>query len=412
MKAKIRMLLFCFAIFAIAFSAKAAVVSEMSFESLGYDDFLVEETEKENCFEVFFDIPEEVNLEHDYYVLTINAAFSPIGSADSHIKIFLNEQQNPLKVLEPIAFKTGKYRLTLPKNELRRRNLLKICAKAAIPTKSVLVEKNSIIGAYKMADFLSEGAFQLIPDTYRPAVGEEFRLKVLLKNLGSEAANVEVIYKREALEEKLPEFVFVRGNPKIGKELKAYNYALKRADQVEFEYVVKAMKSGQYTLLPAVARYVDTFGEFAEVESNRPQIIVVEPQRRLKAYISSEDRLFDLSNKIGMTVILKNDSVDTLKHVQAFLRLPAEVTAATSQLPAIKELKAGETTEIKVKLAAEKSGTYKIGCGVEYFVGDKGERSECDDVMLTLEEKGADYALLVVVGFILIGLIAYFFIAS
>ncbi|MFH1225218.1 MAG: hypothetical protein V1676_05440 [Candidatus Diapherotrites archaeon] len=393
--------------------AAGATLKENGLDSLGYSDFIVSGADRNVCTEYAFIKPADLNR-MAYPVLSIHAQFSPVESAGADISVYLNNDENAVAVVRADKFTNGWARFDLPWELLEEKNTAKVCARTSYTTTEIKVLKDSLLGYYFKPDFGRVGAFtkMIVPKTPKP--GQEFEVRVRLFNYGSEGAKAELKYVRNALEDRLPELMFVKGDTGFSGEIGPCVTRSEDANcivpaEAGFGYLVRAKKPQQMTLLPAILRYENVFGETVERESNRQTITVVQPEIRVRAFLLVDGDAQKAGAASKATLGVKNEGIDTLYNISAVVLPQQGLQVEGNGRAAISSIAPGETKYTDFSLTAGQAGNYGLGCRLGYLDYNAVE-TECSTANVIYEAVGIDPALIGagVLLLVAIGVYAYF----
>lgn len=405
-----------FALFLLISSASAEVVVENTFTELGYTGFEVEGKVEEECASYFFDNPliedtPAYNLQ--YTVVSLHARFLPVEDKYAEVKVILNGDVNAAE-LGPSAFLDGWARIELPKEKLRERNSLRVCAKTTIDTNKIEILGNSIIGRYRKLDFPKEAGFGVHVSNREPSVNERFVVTVTLRNYGSEPADVKMRYRRQSLDERTSEFEIVSGDTSwegtIGAcEVRDENAFCKRPATVRFEYVAKIARAVQFTMLPAIVEYKNVFGEPVLRESNRVVFDVQVPEISVNPFFSTGEEKLTVGEINKLKLIVKNQGQDRLENIDVFLEPDSGLIVFGEEKKQIATIMPGEVVQFDVNVTAETAGEFNIGCKLQYLDYNVVE-SDCRELELEFEQMSVDIMVIGGVVLVLIGVLVYAYI--
>jgi len=249
-----------------------------------------------------------------------------------------------------------------------------------------------------MPDFSRRGGFVKFIVPEKPKAGGEFEIRVTLLNAGSEAAEVDVVYRRGTLEERMPALVFVKGNNSFSGEVPAcvkrdVNTNCVVPGHAEFSYFARANNAGQMTLLPAILKYAGQFGEMVEIESNRQTIIVVQPEIRVKPFLLIENDVRKTGEFEKVGIGLKNEGTETIYNISAKVFMKDDVMTYGEGTARIPSIAPGETIYTDWEFSAAEAGVYEFGCVLNYLDYNVVE-TRCKTAKISYENRGLDPALI------------------
>ncbi|MBI2597716.1 MAG: hypothetical protein HYW50_00805 [Candidatus Diapherotrites archaeon] len=353
----------------IASFAGAATVLETKLSDLGYSDFSVEKQGETNCLNVQFNPPSDLN--HEVYgIVSVHAEFLPTTSKKSLIAVFLNGKK--VGSVTSVDFADSLARFNVRQGEIVEENLLKICGTTSFETQRIKIFSDSTIGYYFKPDFEKEGAFELLVFPQEPNVLEEFKVTAILKNFGSESTDVILNYRKDELEKETPETELVKGETTTTRTISA---CAKRApdssciepSEVRFEYLLRPKIVGPISLLPAIAEFQNPFGETVFLESDRPIVKIVEPEVKIKPFVSVQKEQFLPGEKTAAKLIITNEGKDPLFNLFLKIEIDGLTLLRGAESETIEVIKAGESIEREYTLSAIEPGEFSIGCSIDHL---------------------------------------------
>src|SRR3989344_3474779 len=350
--------------------AFAGTFKETSIRSLGYGEFEIEGANQKGCTEVEFLRTTDLNYETQP-IFSLHSEFIPLAGKQDEIEVFFNNSLEPVASLKPNDFLDGWARVRLPFSEFSEKNHINICVGTGESGTKIVIHNDSIIGYYSKANFEDEGAFYISVTPPSPDLLDEFRVDVVLKNLGTEDANVVLKYRKDYLERETPETQLVKGKTimstliekcterdELGKCIKPH--------EVSFSYYLRPKLKGMISLLPAIAEYENPFGELTVLESNRPNVIIREPEIKVKAFVQIPDQEIIEGQNIGAKIIVTNEGAKALQNIEVKV-LNNRLGLYGSDKALIDVLGSKETKEYPFTLKAVEVGRQEKGRDVTYL---------------------------------------------
>lgn len=409
-----RYLLFAIGVLAMLGFVHGAVIVETAFSELGYEDFRLEGADKYGCADFAFSGGSDTNWE-EYAAVSLHAEFLPVGEGVA-VEVYLNDMNKAVRELHGGDFTGGWARLTLPGELLAEENSLRVCCRSSYTTTRINLLKDSKVGYYLMPDFSRPGAFTKTISVEKPKVAESFSVIIKLRNYGSEAADVELLYRRATLEDKLPRLMFLHGKTSMKGTVPACierdaNTNCILPGEIGFEYAAKAEVAERMTLLPAIVLYATIFGESVEQESNRQTINVVQPEIKIKAFLLAEKELLGLGEADGMSLAVKNEGSDTLYNIMVGLETAQGLEVNGMPQQRISVINPGETKYLDFSVTSGKQGMYGAGCKITYLDYNVRETA-CDPINVRYEGFSIDPVLIYGAVLLAVGLGVYVYFVS
>ncbi len=388
----------------------AATISETTFAGLGHQGFVLEAPKDTGCFDVPF--AENIDSNYEVYgVISIHADFSPIASKKSVVDVFLNNEK--IGSVKSIDFANGFARYNTPQGKILEENDLRICAASSFETTKIEILSDSKIGYYLKPDFEKPEAFELHVNEPSPRVLEEFTVTATLRNFGSEPANVLLKYRKDSLEKETPETELLKGQTQVtgvipACKIRAADASCTQPGEVEFNYQLRPKLVGPISLLPSTVEFENPFGEIVLVESDRPTIWIVEPEIKIKPFISVEKEQFISGEKANARLLITNEGHNPLYNL--YVRLDSGSLAMLKGTPAetIEIILPNETISREFMLSTVDRGTFGLGCSIDYLDYNVMQ-SRCENVALEFKNPSIDITIAAAFVLVLIsvGIYAY-----
>ena len=353
-----------------AASAAATTYKETTLRNLGYPNFDVEGVGMQKCTGVEFLKTTDLNFETQP-IFSVHAEFLPVAGKQDEVNVFFNNSLDPIAALKPKDFVNGWARVTMPFAGFEEKNHINICVRTGDSGNKIVIHNDSIIGYYAKADFEEEGAFYITVTPASPDLLDDFRVDVVLKNYGVEDANVVLKYRKDYLERETPETQLVKGKTILMTRIDGCTERdelgrCTNPHEVTFAYYLRPKIKGMISLLPAVVEYTNPFGETTVLESNRPDVIIREPEIKVKAFVQIPDQEIIEGQNIGAIIIVTNEGARTLQNIEVKV-LNNRLGLGGSDKALIDVLEGKETKEFPFTLKAIESGKQEIGCTITYL---------------------------------------------
>ena len=351
-------------------SALAGTYRETEIGDLGYPEFSVEGAGNQGCTEMEFLRTDDLNYETQP-IFSIHAEFLPVAGKQDEMSVFLNGKSEPVSILKPKDFINGWARVRLPFSELKNENNLNTCIRVGDTATKITIHNDSKIGYYSKPDFESDGAFYIKVTPASPDFLDEFRVDVVLRNYGNEDSNIVLKYRKDYLERETPETQLVRGKTIINTIIEKCTERdsggkCTNPHEVSFSYYLRPKVIGMISLLPAIVEYTNNFGELSVVESNRPNVIIREPEIKVKAFVQIPEQEVIVGQTIDAKIIVTNEGNRTLQNIEVRM-LNNRLGIAGSDKAFIDVLQGKETKEFGFNLKALEAGKQEIGCDITYL---------------------------------------------
>ena len=350
--------------------AGALTYRETALRGLGYTNFEVEGIEAQDCTGVEFIKTTDLNYELQP-IFSLHTEFLPLAGKQDEINIFFNNSLEPIAALKPKNFLNGWARVTLPFSKFEEKNHINFCVRTGEIGNKIVIHNDSTIGYYSKADFDEEEAFYIKVTPLSPDLLDEFRVDVVLRNFGTEDANVVLKYRKDYLERETPETLLVKGKTILMTQIEKCSERdelgrCTNPHEVTFAYYLRPKIKGMISLLPAIVEYANPFGETIAFESNRPNVIIREPEIKVKAFVQIPEQEIIEGQNIGAIIIVTNEGARTLQNIEVKV-LNNRLGLSGSDKALIDVLAGKETKEFPFTLKAIEAGKHEIGCTITYL---------------------------------------------
>lgn len=401
------LVLFAFLI-ALMFSAgtaSAEILKERTFQESGINAFEVKGAAIEECRSFNFLFEQEFNRQGVFPVLVLEAKFEPPLNVlpkfnAASIKVFLNNEIKELREIKTRHFFNNIASVMLPRERLERQNTIKVCLKTSDGITGIKITENSKIGYYKLG-FIEEESFEKTVETTEPIIGQEVKVRVRIKNPGSESLKVETSFRKEDLD-----------IVQIIKGDSDFSGFIKEGEEKILEYFVKLKIAGQVSLVPATLKFENIFGEIVELRSKQPTIIVKEPEFNVKGFLAAGQKINKPLEQARVELVLSNEGLNDLQGVSVMLEGSSSLVFERQKIAGI-GLKAGEDKTLQFNVSSAVEGRFELGC--EISLGDFNSaavRTRCESIELEFEKETVNSMLVFAVVLLVVGGIIYAFVFS
>lgn len=397
-------LLMLIALILFGYITMASPLEEFSFKEQGYQDFYINGSDEFDCKK--YDFVYENDMNYGLYpIFSLNVDFFPQEAKEANVTVYFNDDEI-LAELTAEDFRGGISRIWLPRDKLVENNNLRVCGKTSFTVNSIKISSDSFFGVYSSPFFPKEDGFKLELETYSPTVGESFTINAVARNYGSEETRVELTYRRGELEENTPEITVLSGETTNTGVVPACEERSEQGDcavpgEYTISYLVVANRAVPMTLLPAVMKYNNIFGEEEIIQSNRPSIEAFEPKHTLTAQIFLDKDNPFTGETIPIKATIRNTGKTKVTSIMVSLKTGLEIIGEESKI--IQTLEAGQSTDITFSAKGLIEGEYALGCDVVY----NEKILECTQANISLESQGLSGEVLVGIGFVLIALAVF-----
>jgi len=386
------------------------VLGETAFSDLGQSNFELDEQNSTKCFETLFSPTVDLNKEI-YSIASVHAEFLPISGKKSFVEVFLNNEM--IGSLKSTEFLNGFGRYNIEQGKVLQENVIKICATTSFEVSKINILNDSMVGYYKKSDFKKEGAFQIIVEP-EPRFLEEFVVKGVLKNFGSEDSDVILKYRKDELEKETPETELIKGETKISRTILMCQTRNDQGDCiepgiVEFEYKMRPKLIGPISLLPAIVEFENLFGETIILESNRPAIRIVEPEIKIKPFIQIEKEQFLVGEKVDLRLLITNEGQNPLFNLSLKLGTNGLELLKGSSSEIIEIIQENETISREFTFSSIEARTFTLGCSIDYLDYNVVQ-SACNEVVIEYNDPAYDITLLGAGVLVLLSIVIYVYI--
>ncbi|MEW6295509.1 MAG: hypothetical protein AB1467_04420 [Candidatus Diapherotrites archaeon] len=379
-------------------SASAAVISEQSFEKMGYKDtFIVSGVQQEDCEQIIF-YQTSLPSEGQFVVLSVHAEFKPLPQQPAGIAVYLNDENTALKEVKAPEFLNGWSRIVLPAEKVKENNTLRICAGTSNATIETDILPNSMIGTYLMPYF-PEGSFTKEVSVKHPKLREEIKVTVKLKNYGSEKTYAEIKQKKPEID---------REDVKAISGATEWNGELGPGQEAKLEFTVRITNPNTRVLPAAQATFTNVFGEQETIYSNYPEVVPIEPNT-LEPVILLSNPINLLGENSEVILAVKNNGSNPLYNASAKLIVPQELFFQGALERKIDVIQSNQTLYFKFNATANTQGKFPLNC-IASFTDVNAYTFNCDETIIEYRSPESNLGLSVGIIMLIIGIFFYAYI--
>ena len=173
--------------------------------------------------------------------------------------------------------------------------------------------------------------------------------------------------------------------------------------EYQISYLAVANISGPMSLLPAILSYEDVFGETRQVESNRPNIGVLEPEDELSAQIFLDKDNPFTGEEIKTKIRVLNKGKTRINNIDVSLLTGLEVIGEENK--EIDFIETGQTKEVAFTAKGLTTGEYSLSCNVQY----NGKEIDCSKTKISITTESLSNEILLGIGFVIIALATFLY---
>ncbi len=339
-----------FAATLLATGAQALVISETNLATSGFSPITISSPSKIACDEFSF-APFTGYLENgNDTVLTLNVETSPIYDPDANATIILNDE-----IFQTIYSKdlleNGNVHVLIPaEKQLSGTNTIRVCGATSSESQSLHVSNATFIGLYQQPRFDSVEAFQTRIAGSEPVLGEPIDIELYLTNLGGEAANVNIDYRKYELD-YIP---LLKGET-------GFTGTILPGETKKLSYNIKPLRAVSILLPPAVLTYTNIFGETIVQESTRPFLLVEAPEFNVRAAFLIPQVRVNVNEPLHVQWVAQNDGIVSVEGIRATYTVYPEGTI-TPSTTTIETLSPAKAVTQNFTVTFSKPGIYTLGC--------------------------------------------------
>ncbi|MFH1751728.1 MAG: hypothetical protein ABH821_02220 [archaeon] len=379
------------------FNVSSETLSELTFEDLFVDPLIVNNPNASACTVIDFVFPETTFNSTDIVYLVLNSNFQPVNAHDVVIEVFLQDSEEPLTFLRPANFVENQSRVPLPLKHFNSgENSIKVCLKNDSESVQSSILSNSFIGFYSGAWF-NESNFSKTLLTYNPEVGEQLRVAVELKNVGSLPGEIDL----NANVIRMRHIEFIDGNT-------SFTSVIQPNETVLLEYFILAKQPVNLTLLSAKVEFENPFGEIISLDSSRPTLNVSEREIKLRAFVLADKKNIKPNEPLNIRFAVTNEDINPLFNI--VLELESNGLSFEKQRFSITSLQPSQTTYLETIVFADTEGTYNLSCNLLLLDYDFFSQS-CEPVEIVVQKTGLPSTLIFAVIITILGVIVYFYLS-
>ncbi len=350
--------------FFLASLAQGAVLAEQSFQQLNVPIFSAEGPGTPSCQDYSFaaNPNQDANI---FAILSLHAVFSPTSGGKATISVQWNEFSTSLATED---FYNGAWaRITIPKENLKAMNDVKICATPSNSVSKIQILTDSKLGTYYSPQFV----FSKRAENPAPLVGKEVKVVLEAKNVGSEKAKTEIRYRSTEL-----------GIVQISRGDAEFSGTIEPGQTVRLEYFVIPKFAVQMTLPPARLFFENVFGETIVQKSSLADLNVQKPSFPIQALIQTDKPVYQAGEIIHVTVVASNQESEDYDNVQFVLTYTNGLSNPGDEkfsLPFSAQESKSASGDLKAVLAGEQA----IGCQIS--IPEEDAVGNCDSKSVKVE---------------------------
>ncbi len=282
-------------------------------------------------------------------VLTLNVQTTPARDPDSNVTIFLNDDKfqtiNARDLLE-----NGNIHVLIPANVQLETNIVRVCGATSSESQTLRVSGMTSLGLYQQSRFNSLEAFQTLIAGSKPVLGEPIDIELYLTNLGGEAVNVNIDYRKYELD-YIP---LLKGET-------GFAGTILPGETKKLSYNIKPLRAVSILLPPAVLTYTNIFGEKITQESTRPFLLVEAPEFNVRAAFLIPQVRVNVNENVQVQWVAQNDGIVPVEGIRATYTVYPEGTISPSST-IIESLSPAKAVTQNFTVTFSKPGIYTLGC--------------------------------------------------
>jgi hypothetical protein len=367
------------AIFLILLSA-AAFAYESPLSVFDFNGLIVEKQSTNSCDEFIIPIPQsDLNLNG---ILSINSAFTSYENDSSYVTVTVNNGIEEVLWPEDFTCTTECWARVFMPSLNKVDSVVKICAFLGGLTKKVEVKSSSFVGLYDTPVLKIEN--QSPSSVF---LGEKAKMSIIVSNSGSKAADIYVQFVHPDTRAKadISSFDIVDGNSSaIAK--------INENEIKQFDYYIKPTKISSYNLPSAALFFTNIFGERQTIQSARPQMQVINPNRVEISLIALSEQ-----EPYSFKAIIKNNWADDFNG-------KIIISPQTAIQEPVQNILVKGNSEQEILLPANKleNGNYSFSASI--ISADMNNIYSSNRIDLQVKEASLPYGIIIAVLAIILGL--------
>lgn len=381
----------------LATHANALVLDEKTLSTGGFSAITILEPSQTACDEFSF-APFAGYLEKgNDTVLTLNIETIPANDGDANVSLFLNDE--PFRVIRANeVLENGNIHVLIPPAiQETTTNTIRICGTTSSYTDALRVRNTTTFGLYQQPRFDSVEAFQTLIAGNEPELGEPIDIELYLTNLGGEAVDVSIDYRKYELE-------YV---PLLKGET-GFTGTILPGETKKLSYNIKPLRAVSILLPPAVLTYTNIWGEKIVQESTRPYLLVEGPEFNVRAAFLVPQVRVNVNEPVDVQWVAQNDGITPVNGIKATYTVYPEgtITPASTTIDSLSPAKA-VTQNFTVTFS--KPGIYTLGCYLSPNA-DPTLTTNCQSATIEVVEPNTGITLLFSLLLLLIAVVVYAYI--
>lgn len=380
----------------LATQTSALVMDEKTLSTSGFSGLLVDGSSQTRCddfsFEPFTGYPQSGNDT----ILTLNMETLPLNDNDSNVQVFMNDELFQT-IHSRDLLDNGNIHLRIPAERQENENTIRVCGSTSSVTQRVIVRNDTRMGLYQLARFDSLTAFQTVIAGEKPLLGDPIAIELTLTNLGGEATNVVIDYRKYELD-YIP---LLQGET-------GFVGTILPGETKKLSYNIKPLRAVSILLPPAVLKYTNIFGEDITQESTRAFLLVDAPEFNVRgAFLVPQVRV-NVNENVNVQWVAQNDGIVPVDGLKAtFTVYPEGKMSPSSTL--IENLSPAKAVSQNFTVTFDKPGIYTLGCYLSPRA-DPRLTTNCQSATIEVIEPNTGITLLFSLLLLLIAIAVYAYI--
>lgn len=376
--------------------ASALVIDEKTLSTSGFSGLIVDGFGQSHCDDFTFDAFTGYLENGNDTILTLNMQTTPTHDNDANVQVFVNE--NFFQTIRSRdLLENGNIHIRIPADVQQNENTIRICGNNSTVTQRTTVRSDTKIGLYQLARFDSSDAFRTVIAGKEPVLGDPIAIELYLTNIGGEAADVSIDYRKYELD-YIP---LLKGET-------GFTGTILPGETKKLSYDIKPLRAVSILLPPAVLHYTNIFGEEITQESTRAFLLVDAPEFNVRgAFLVPQVRV-NVNEPVNVQWVAQNDGITSIQGIKATFTVYPEgkMTPSTSEIDTLSPAKAVSQF---FTVTFEKPGIYTLGC----FLSPKADpylTTNCQSATIEVVEPNTGITLLFSLLLLLIAIAVYAYI--
>ncbi len=381
----------------LATGAHALVLSETTLSTSGFNGLILTGPSQTVCDDFTFTPFTAYTAEGNDTVLTLNVETNPVSDPDSNVTVFLNDEKFQT-IYSRDLLENGNIHILIPaENQVSETNTIRVCGATSSESQSLRVSRDTKIGLYQQPRFNTINSFQTLIAGTKPELGEPIDIELYLTNLGGEAVNVNIDYRKYELD-------YV---PLLKGET-GFTGTILPGETKKLSYNIKPLRAVSILLPPAVLTYTNIFGEKIVQESTRPYLLVEGPEFNVRAAFLVPQIRVNVNEPVQVQWVAQNDGIVAVNGVKATYTVYPEGTINPSSTT-IDSLSPAKAVTQNFTVTFSKPGIYTLGCYLSPNA-DPTLTTNCQSATIEAIEPNTGITLLFSLLVLLIAIVVYAYI--